>query len=998
MALPGLPFVMESVGAIASSVREFLDIVAITFFSFTMSLLLLSQLTRRPRVARIVWNHVYARHLRKLVLAWGFHEIMIVAAAQRDTMVDAVTGLAIPTITLLVPLLLARQMVVPRFSSVARRRLDILAALHATIALVASIESRYTLFINLHVLMAWITWITAGLFFLDEIVSRPLATRVIQDRVIQHTYMLRTEYVIVLEMATMHVPAGQGVSEPPREWQGLTKEEQRFIDFFTSKWYFVAVQSHLLVGFRVVIKSGSYKAYLTLVARGACKRRETTLLTLNSAVERICASIKAELGVEPAIVAGRSLHETGITTVPPWITRARIPNTLTLAREVYLPGTPGVRTFTCATRVKFKSFIDPLATQKFLKQHTIDAIIAGALKHGLHMHYFFNLDCTRTKLSKDHTVEMDKIYEIEHGGTYTRNFDYTLMDARFGAGCVVFSPSIAGLRRDIERAEGLVGGALETEMKLLRFSWQVRSALKPVMANQISNWLRTHLFFRFCQFPTIISPEQERVITLDVEAPSITACKAGTLPIGKVMVNGKPMHEFFLRQDDLKKHAFISGMTGTGKSTFVRNFIKEWIQAHPTIPFMLVEIKGEYADIARDHPDVKLLRPGVDFFFNAFGDGRNPRAHAEKMYDILETSFNLDKYKDFSPQMEKILVDVLHATAAREDPRDRTFPAFFNLAKQYIADNKATIPFIESSWIGIENRLRKLTTGPLHVVFNTPHVEIPFEELYNTNVIINLGELVKLGASKDDMYFVSNMLLKFLFDVNVAAGASEMVKHLTIIEDAQYFERRSHDGPRGKSSYFEDFGMLLRGTGEVFMAISTRPSLSVDVLANAGMIIAFQTRLQEDIDRMKSLLHLQAPDISMLEVLPEFKCLVKVNSIPRPFLLQVAGIPAGNREPDGVKRDLPALDDGNSDRDESDAIIVMVRELHNMEEYLWKNYRCLAPADVERLRSHVEIKRAEIKHNLSKNDLMGGDRAEIERIARACNLSKETIAQILESP
>ncbi|MCK4371115.1 MAG: ATP-binding protein, partial [Candidatus Lokiarchaeota archaeon] len=149
----------------------------------------------------------------------------------------------------------------------------------------------------------------------------------------------------------------------------------------------------------------------------------------------------------------------------------------------------------------------------------------------------------------------------------------------------------------------------------------------------------------------------ERII--DLEIPSQLNNKKGDIPIGRILKGRVQKQKFYLSIKDLEKHMFICGTTGTGKSNFIQSFLINFTKLY-NIPFFLVEFKGEYHFLQKKIENVLILWPGVNFSINIFNPGKtNPTIHAERIFDILKSGQFLDETAEFSPQMEKVLVDIL---------------------------------------------------------------------------------------------------------------------------------------------------------------------------------------------------------------------------------------------------------------------------------------------------------------------------------------------------
>ncbi|MFX1383131.1 MAG: hypothetical protein ACFFBP_11880 [Promethearchaeota archaeon] len=110
------------------------------------------------------------------------------------------------------------------------------------------------------------------------------------------------------------------------------------------------------------------------------------------------------------------------------------------------------------------------------------------------------------------------------------------------------------------------------------------------------------------------------------------------------------------------------------------------------------------------------------------------------------------------------------------------------------------------------------------------------------------------------------------------------IRHVTIIEDAQYFAPQELSARTKLTSYIEDIALLLRGTGECLISLATRPNISKEILANCGVLVSFQIHMQKEL--MKEMLNLQEWQVKYLSELKRGQCIMRVNSIEKPFALQ----------------------------------------------------------------------------------------------------------------
>jgi len=375
---------------------------------------------------------------------------------------------------------------------------------------------------------------------------------------------------------------------------------------------------------------------------------------------------------------------------------------------------------------------------------------------------------------------------------------------------------------------------------------------------------------------------------VELEKPSFFKSRKGKIKIGKIIEKGRMKHKFSLSLEDLEKHMFVCGATGTGKSNFLQHFLINFTQRYK-IPFLLVEFKGEYHFLQRKIEDLLIIRPGENFSINIFIPGDSlPEVHAERIFDILKSGKFLDEKAEFSPQMEKVLVEIL--TKVCQNKKFQSWQGFYDYCKGYAKNKKDEIPMLSQTLISITNRIRRFSLGSLKALFDTEH-KIKTEGLFERNILIDLSSIIRLGGEKEDALFFLNMILKYLWDKNLTRGAYNFqgIKHITIVEDTQYFAPKDLTRKNKLTSYLEDIALLQRGTGECLISLATHPDISEEILANCGVLICFKTHMAKDF--LCKLLNLDIKHESYLSILKKGQCIVRVNSIERPFLLKVPHIP-----------------------------------------------------------------------------------------------------------
>jgi len=385
-------------------------------------------------------------------------------------------------------------------------------------------------------------------------------------------------------------------------------------------------------------------------------------------------------------------------------------------------------------------------------------------------------------------------------------------------------------------------------------------------------------------FPTLLLNQNTKI---ELPYPSRRRAKEGQLEIGRIKFGNKKKYKFKLSISDLERHVFICGSTGSGKTNFHQRFLIQ-LNECLNVPFLLCEFKGEYQCLQKEIEDLLILKPGYNFFINIFDpENTDPKVHAERLFQAFRSGMKFED-KEFSPQMERVFVDILVDMC--KDEKNRDWDAFRRLSKNYFSNNSTIFNgvggSIEQSIYAIQNRIRRYCTGTLSEIF-VKKIGMSVKDIFNHKVIVDLSSIINLGGDKVDALFFLNVLLKYLYDENIRRGSKNYqgIQHITILEDAQYFAPQQLSKKSEITTYIEDIALLLRGTGECLITLATRPALSEEILANCGVLISFKEHMQKDV--LRQLLNLENEQERYLSELELGQCIIRVNSIERPFSLSV---------------------------------------------------------------------------------------------------------------
>ncbi len=393
--------------------------------------------------------------------------------------------------------------------------------------------------------------------------------------------------------------------------------------------------------------------------------------------------------------------------------------------------------------------------------------------------------------------------------------------------------------------------------------------------NPLCSYINSAELGLLCTVPTESVPDFE--LRLEKKFPLIASRAAGDdIKIGNV-IDGKRLLDnmpFALSEQDLNKHTFVCGITGSGKTTTVKKILVEAKK-----PFLVIEsAKKEYRNIALNTEVYTLGKPEIHApQINPFYimPGVSPQMHIDFLKDLFNASFS------FYGPMIYILEKCLHAVyrykgwdltlgyhpllANSNSPTD--FFDINHIKKQYACiSHKFLFPTMqelkdeiaryideELKYDGevagnvktaMKVRLENLCVGAKGYTFNTSDF-INFEELLEKNVVFELEGL----ADDSDKAFCVGLLVIFINEYRqvkkeISGNQKVGLQHLLVIEEAHRLlknvetERLTETtgNPKGKAvEHFTNMIAEMRSYGQgVIVAEQIPTKLAPDVIKNSS--------------------------------------------------------------------------------------------------------------------------------------------------------------------
>ena len=417
-----------------------------------------------------------------------------------------------------------------------------------------------------------------------------------------------------------------------------------------------------------------------------------------------------------------------------------------------------------------------------------------------------------------------------------------------------------------------------------------RTILSQYMTNKqlrFGNWLSTN------ELSLIAGLPQKEVVGLSLKEEiefglnfKYKIKEENKINLGKLVQSGNKLNiNINIDKDNLNKHTFIAGVTGSGKTTTCQKILMD-----SQLPFMVIEpAKTEYRVLTKNYDDILIFTLGKDnlapFRLNPFEfyEHENISSRVDMIKACLEASFDMEAaipqiietsiyecYQDYGWNI------ATNKNYKYENPFANGVYAFPTLSDLILKIEDIVIrqgfdDRLKNDYIGsIKARLQGLTIGSKGLMLNTKR-SINFKELVNKKVILELEE-IKNGNEK-------SLIMGFvLINLNEAIKANYMknteFKHITLVEEAhRLLSRYEHGDSLNKKQGVEVFTDMLaevRKYGESLIIVDQIPNkLTPEILKNTNTKIVHKIFAQDDKEAIGNTMALskdQKEFLSSLEV------------------------------------------------------------------------------------------------------------------------------------
>ncbi len=350
---------------------------------------------------------------------------------------------------------------------------------------------------------------------------------------------------------------------------------------------------------------------------------------------------------------------------------------------------------------------------------------------------------------------------------------------------------------------------------------------------------------------------------------------------------------------DLRAHTLVTGLTGMGKSTTIREILSQ-----AGVPFLVLEpAKSEYRNLQIDGEPIRVYTAGdelvVPLRINPFelSPGDTVHSHIDALGAILNSAFPMEG--PMAALVEQGLVRAYENAgwdiASGAPPASGAVPtmdSFYNDLAAVIDEQKLSGDYGSNIRGALLTRINSLRIGPRGRLFNS---ETPFDvaELLSRPTVI---EMRKVG-NDESKAFLTGILMLRIYKYFESEGESENLRNLLVVEEAhRVFKRESvknnslvgNNTAQHAVEIFENILSEVRAYGLGIVIADQLPlRLSEGAIKNTNLKIAHRLGAREDAEEIGGSLGLDPEQSAFLNRLKVGEALVHCSSLSEPVHVRI---------------------------------------------------------------------------------------------------------------
>lgn len=353
---------------------------------------------------------------------------------------------------------------------------------------------------------------------------------------------------------------------------------------------------------------------------------------------------------------------------------------------------------------------------------------------------------------------------------------------------------------------------------------------------------------------------------------NVEACDGEEITLGNLVQDGvEKSIPIALERSALDKHTFVTGVTGSGKTTTCQNIL-----LGSSLPFLVIEpAKTEYRILMKRCPNLLFFTPGkqeiAPFFLNPFEilPGEAITSRADMIKATLEASFDMEAaipqimetaiYRAYEEKGWDIRTNEWRPMInGKDEPRDPfrkgvypfpTLSDFWDAVKK-VTEEEGFGERLQNEYMGsLKARIESLLVGAKGMMLNTPR-SLDWNDLIDRQVVIELEE-IKNGAEKSML--MGFILTNLMQAVKTRHAKDHNFQHITLVEEAHRLLSRYVPGDSmNKKQGVEVFADMLaevRKYGESLIIADQIPDkMTPEVLKNTNTKIVHKLFARDDKD------------------------------------------------------------------------------------------------------------------------------------------------------
>jgi len=427
---------------------------------------------------------------------------------------------------------------------------------------------------------------------------------------------------------------------------------------------------------------------------------------------------------------------------------------------------------------------------------------------------------------------------------------------------------------------------------------------------KIGSWLSTNELSVITGLPRKevvgLSLKEEVEFGLNIKKQKIK--NEDKLLLGNLVRSGSQLKvEVSIDRNHLNKHTFITGVTGSGKTTTCQRILNS-----ANMPFMVIEpAKTEYRVLATGNKDLLIFTLGDDsiapFRLNPFEffKGENITSRVDMIKANIEAAFDMEAaipqliesalYKCYEEYGWDIATSINNQYDDPFADGVYAFPTLSDLIKQteVVVREQGFDDRLKNDYIGsIKARLQGLLIGSKGFMLNTPR-SIDFTDLIERDVILELEE-IKNGAEKSLImgFVLINLNEAIKLKYKEYKKQNREFKHITLIEEAHRLlsKHTPGDNPSKKLGVetFADMLAEVRKYGESLIIVDQIPDkLTPEVLKNTNTKIVHKLFASDDKNAIGNTMALNDEQKAFLSNLEVGRAIISNQDFAKPLQVQI---------------------------------------------------------------------------------------------------------------